>query len=73
MGILSNCIRGLVLILSCNGEFGVPLDLQQGNLASSRVKVGNSWFLLRCSRELGVPLELHQGTWRFTQVVAWSS
>ena len=37
---------GLGLILSCNGKFWVPLDLQHGTQGSTRALLGISGFLL---------------------------
>ena len=55
---LPQCL-GLTLI--CDGELGVPLESQQGNLASSPVEVGNSGFLSSFSGKLRIPLELSWG------------
>ena len=48
----------LGLVSICDGKFGVPLESQQGNRASSPVEVGNSGFLSDFSRKLRISLDL---------------
>ena len=45
------------LLLRCEGNLWMSLELLQVNRASSRVEVGNSVFLSSFDRDLGVPTE----------------
>lgn len=44
-----------VILLSCDGNLGGLLELQQGHHASSQVEIGNSGFLSSCQRGVGPP------------------
>ena len=63
---------GLELLLSCDGEFSIPLKTLQGNQVSSQVEAGNSGFS-SCCMKLGVPLELQQGIQASSRVEAGNS
>ena len=68
-GFLSNSNRGFRPPLEFRGGPGVPLELLQGNWASSRVEAEHSVFFSSCGRKLGFPLEWQWGTWVSSRVV----
>ena len=45
------------LILRCDGNVRIPLQMKQGNGPSSRDEEGKMGLFLSCGRKLGVPLE----------------
>ena len=63
----------LSLHLSCEGPFGIPLQLVQGHRASSRVEAGTSGFLSSSDMNLGVPMEFQQGIQASSRVETWNS
>ena len=54
-------------------KLGMPLELLQGNRASSQVKAGNSGFFSSLGMDLGVPIEFQQGSQGSSCVEAWNS
>ena len=45
-----------VLLLRCDGDFGIPFQMKQGNLPSSRVEEGKTGLLLGFGEKFSVPV-----------------
>ena len=45
------------LLLRCDGNVGIPLQMKQGNGPSPREEEGKMGLFLSCGGKLGVPLE----------------
>ena len=70
----SHVVSGKSVILwSCEGPLGIPLELVQATRASCRVEAGNSGFLSSSDRDLRVPMEIPLGSQTSSGVGAWNS
>ena len=45
-----------VLLLRCDGDFGIPFQMKQGNLPSSRFEEGKTGLLLGFGEKFSVPV-----------------
>ena len=45
-----------VLLLRCDGDFGIPFQMKQGNLPSSQVEEGKTGLLLGFGEKFSVPV-----------------
>ena len=58
---------------SCEGPLEIPLQLVQGQMASSQVEAGTSMFLSSSDMDLWVPMEFQQGSQALSRVETWNS
>ena len=51
------------LLLRCDRNIGIPLQMKQGNGPLSREEEGKPGLFLSCGRKLGVPLDWRRVCW----------
>ena len=67
----SRALRGDRLLLTCNGNVGIPFPAKQENGPSPRDEEGETGLFLSCCGTLGVPLEGRRGCWELPELSQW--